>query len=171
MAGVIYLMTNVAMPGMVKIGKTESAETLGTRLKDLNNTSVPLPFECYFAAEVEDADALESKLHKLFGEYRVNPKREFFNLDPEKAVIAISIGSYKEISIGASEAELEDQEALEQEKQRRSRINLSALGINPGDELTFSRSDSFSGVVVEGNKSNHPPAKPGAFICEPLKAA
>ncbi|MBN6745123.1 hypothetical protein RU820_06365 [Acidithiobacillus ferrooxidans] len=28
MAGVIYLMTNIAMPGMVKIGKTENADTL-----------------------------------------------------------------------------------------------------------------------------------------------
>ncbi|WP_215842941.1 GIY-YIG nuclease family protein [Acidithiobacillus montserratensis] len=52
MAGVIYLMTNVAMSGMVKIGKTESAETLYTRLKDLNNTSVPLPFSVTWRFQV-----------------------------------------------------------------------------------------------------------------------
>lgn len=46
MAGVIYLMTNVAMPGMVKIGKTDSVNSLTARLRDLYNTSVPLPFEC-----------------------------------------------------------------------------------------------------------------------------
>ena len=152
MAGVIYLMTNVAMPGMVKIGKTENADTLIVRLRDLYTTSVPLPFECYFAAQVDDADALEKKLHNLFGEHRVNPKREFFRADPEKIVIAITIGPYLEIEATGKPGEAEDQKALETEKTRRSRIDLASLGVMPGAMLTLSRDESVTAMVLPGNK-------------------
>jgi hypothetical protein len=155
MAGVIYLMTNLAMPGMVKIGKTDSAISLAARLRDLYNTSVPLPFECYFAAEVDDADALERKLHNLFGEYRVNPRREFFRADPEKVVIAISIGPYREIALSGEAGDAEDQKAVESEKRRRARIDLSALGIDPGAVLSFSRDESITATVQPNNKVDY----------------
>ncbi|ACH84615.1 MULTISPECIES: GIY-YIG nuclease family protein [Acidithiobacillus] len=109
MASVIYLMTNVAMPGLVKIGKTDSADTLNARLRDLYNTSVPLPFEWYFAAQVDDADTLERKLHSLFGEFRVNTKRAFFRVDPEKVVIAVTIGSYQEINVFSQAGDADEQ--------------------------------------------------------------
>ena len=152
MAGVIYLMTNLAMPGIVKIGKTENAETLIARLRDLYVTSVPLPFECYFAAQVDDADVLEKKLHNLFGEHRVNPKREFFRADPEKIVIAITIGQYQEIGAVGQAGEAEDQKALETEKTRRSRIDLASLSVMPGTMLTLSRDESVTAIVRPGNK-------------------
>ena len=41
--GTVYVLTNPAMPGMVKIGKTTRDVT--HRLKDLYSTGVPLPFE------------------------------------------------------------------------------------------------------------------------------
>ena len=69
---------------------------------------------------MDDADTLEKKLHNLFGEHRVNPKREFFRADPEKIVIAITIGQYREIDIAGQAGEAEDQKALETEKIRRS---------------------------------------------------
>lgn len=152
MAGVIYLMINVAMQGLVKIGKTDSADTLNTRLRDLYNTSVPLPFECYFAAQVDDADALERKLHSLFGEFRVNTKREFFRIDPEKVVIAITIGPYQEITVSSQTVDADEQKALASAKGRRSRINLAALGIGPDVLLTFSRDESITAVVLPDNK-------------------
>jgi hypothetical protein len=155
MAGVIYLMTNVAMPGMVKIGKTDSVNSLTARLRDLYNTSVPLPFECHFAAEVDDADALERKLHNLFGEFRVNPRREFFRLDPERVVIAVSIGPYREIAVTSEAGDAEEQKAVESEKQRRARIDLSGLGIEPGAVLTFSRDESITATVQPNNKVDY----------------
>jgi len=47
---IIYVLTNSAMEGYVKIGRTTN---LDQRLSSLDNTSVPLPFECVFAIEVE----------------------------------------------------------------------------------------------------------------------
>lgn len=50
MPNIIYVLTNEAMPGLVKIGFTESLED---RIKYLSaHSGVPLPFECYYAAEV-----------------------------------------------------------------------------------------------------------------------
>lgn len=155
MAGVIYVLNNVAMPGVVKIGKTENVSTLGARLRDLYTTSVPLPFECYFAAQVADADALERKLHNLFGEFRVNPKREFFRVDPEKVVIAVSIGTYQEVTPSGLVGEAEDRRALDLEKSRRSRIDLEPLGIHAGDTLTLTRDETITVTVLPGNKVDY----------------
>ena len=42
--GIVYVLTNPAMPGIVKIGKTHAS--LGSRLSQLYSTGVPVPFEC-----------------------------------------------------------------------------------------------------------------------------
>ena len=48
--GIVYVLTNPAMPGMVKIWKT--GREVEARLNDLYTTGVPLPFECTYAARV-----------------------------------------------------------------------------------------------------------------------
>lgn len=151
MPQIVYVLTNEAMPGLIKIGMT--ADSVGARVSQLSaHSGVPLPFECYFAAEVPDHVKLEKILHQLFGDARLNPKREFFKLDPEKAVLAISIGDFKEITPGVAEIDKEEQQALDKIKARRSKLNLDAIGIKSGDVLTFSRDESVTGVVVEGGK-------------------
>jgi len=147
MSEIVYVFTNEAMPELVKIGRT--ANSVVERLTDLSrSTAIPLAFECYFAAEVENAAALEKKLHELFSEFRINPKREFFKVDPEKIVLAISIGQYKEITPAMAEVDADEQEALEKAKARRPRLKLSAIGIMAGDQLQFSRDETIVATVV-----------------------
>ena len=83
MAEIIYVVTNEAMPGLIKIGRTN--DDLATRIRGLNNTSVPLPFELYYACEVKDFAFVETQLHEAFGDHRVSKNREFFRLAPERA--------------------------------------------------------------------------------------
>ena len=52
MVGTVYVLTNPAMPDLVKIGKTTRDVQL--RLADLYTTGVPYPFECEYAAKVTD---------------------------------------------------------------------------------------------------------------------
>lgn len=152
MPDIIYVLTNEAMPGLVKIGQT--TDNLETRIRQLStHTGVPLPFECYFAAVVNDCTILERKLHLLFSEDRVNPRREFFKIDPEKVVLAISIAEFKEITPGANQIDQEDQAALEKVKARRPRLKLDALGIKPGNVLTLSRDESIVAIVADDGKS------------------
>jgi T5orf172 domain len=53
MAEIVYVLTNEAMDGLVKIGRTTTS--VEQRIKELDNTSIPLPFQCFFAGEVTDA--------------------------------------------------------------------------------------------------------------------
>ena len=151
MPEIVYVLTNEAMPGLVKIGLTN--DSVEARLTQLSSyTGVPLAFECYFAAEVKDGARIERTLHQLFAEARINPKREFFRLDPEKVVLAISIGEFKEITPGKAQVEPEEEEALEKVKARRPRIRLDAIGIKPGDVLSFSRDESIQAIVATDGK-------------------
>ena len=55
-AGVIYILSNPTMPGLVKLGKTTN---LPARLKSLNSTGVPVPFQCVFAKRVGNHHEVE----------------------------------------------------------------------------------------------------------------
>jgi len=77
MEGIIYLLSNPAMPGILKIGKT-TKEDVKLRMKELYSSGVPLPFECVYAAKVKNIDEVERALHTAFSPDRLNPKREFF---------------------------------------------------------------------------------------------
>lgn len=151
MPQIVYVLTNAAMPDLVKIGLT--TDDVSSRVASLSAASgVPLPFECYFAAEVKDCGKLEKILHQLFSENRINPKREFFKVEPERVILAISIGDFTEVTPGVSTVDKEQQEALEKVKARRPKIKLEALGIKPGDTLTFSRDEAITCTVLEGGK-------------------
>ena len=76
----VYILTNEAMPGYIKIGLTDKPIT--ERVLGLDNTSVAVPFQCYYAARVDDNQKIERALHTAFGDFRVRPNREFFKMDP-----------------------------------------------------------------------------------------
>ena len=158
MPRIIYVLTNEAMPGLVKIGLT--TDSVESRIANLSaSTGVPLPFECHFAAEIPEGvslEKIEKTLHQLFAEHRINPRREFFKVEPEKVVLALSIGSFKEVTPGRADIDPVEVKAMEKVKeQRRARINLAALGIQVGDELVLSRDENIKAVVLEGNKISY----------------
>ena len=64
MEGSVCVLTNPAMPNMVKIGKT--TRNVELRLADLYSTGVPLPFECEYAAKVKDVDKRKSISYSIF---------------------------------------------------------------------------------------------------------
>ncbi len=40
--GIVYILTNDSMPGIIKMGITD--ESIQDRMKSLDNTSIPTPF-------------------------------------------------------------------------------------------------------------------------------
>ena len=85
------------MQGYVKIGKTK--KSLSQRLKQLDVTSLPLPFECFFAAEVENCDVVERLLHDAFADRRTRKSREFFEIAPERVASALKLAALREITV------------------------------------------------------------------------
>lgn len=147
---IVYVLTNEAMPGLVKIGMT--SDSVEDRITQLSSTTgVPLRFECYYAGEVADVVKVEKILHQLFAEDRVNPKREFFRLEPERVVLALSLANPVEVTPGMVTTDAEEDAALAKAKSRRPRLKLKALGILPGAILHFSRDEDITAMVLEGN--------------------
>jgi hypothetical protein len=92
--GIVYILENPCIVDpdtkkpLYKIGRTQN---LPQRLSDLYGTGVPCPFDCVFACEVNDYKPVETELQKLFGDYRINPDREFFSINPTQLENIISI--------------------------------------------------------------------------------
>lgn len=154
-SGNLYVLTNPFMPGLVKIGCTIGP--VEERIKALSGgTGVPVAFQCHFAAKVDNMAAKEKTLHQLFSDRRVNPNREFFQVAPEKVVLAIRMGSFTEVTPGKVDIPKEEEQALEKAEEadtkRRARINLDAIGVPPGTVLTLSRDEAVHATVVSGNR-------------------
>ena len=62
--GIVYILMNESMPGYVKIGRTDGE--LATRVRQLDSTGTPLPFEVFYAARVRDSVFVERQLHAAF---------------------------------------------------------------------------------------------------------
>src|SRR5574344_962788 len=95
--GIVYVLTNPAMPGLVKIGMT-NRESVDARLKELFNTSVPVPFECEYACKVDDCKKVEAALHYAFDPERINPQREFFKTDPDRVISILKLLEKEDIT-------------------------------------------------------------------------
>lgn len=132
--GIVYLLTNECMPGIVKIGMT-SREDMDARLRELYTTGVPLPFDCVYACKVDCFKELEQALHEAFEPQRINPNREFFRIKPSQAIGILKLFNKGNVTAEVVN-EMENDLAEEDEKtnpKRRSSINFTEMGLNVGD--------------------------------------
>lgn len=98
--GYIYVISNVGSfgEGIVKIGMTRRSDPQD-RVRELSSASVPFSFDTHAMAYSAIASELESKLHREFGDRRVNVannRKEFFRCsvdEVERAVARIMPGT------------------------------------------------------------------------------
>ena len=65
------------------------------RIDELSKpTGVPIPFDCFFAVKVENAESVEGKIHDGLKDFRL-PNREFFKIAPERVVVISAV--FKEV--------------------------------------------------------------------------
>lgn len=148
--GYIYIMTNPALKGMVKIGYAKDVEI---RRQQLSTTALPYEYEVY--ATYETSGNLEDKkLHKLIDnlnpDLRVSKNREFFILEPEQAyelLEAIAI-------ISGTGGKLKKVKVVEAKKQhvRKPPVNFEKCGIPIGAKLVFAEDESVVVTVVSERK-------------------
>ena len=144
---IIYILINEAMPGYVKIGKTTNLEQ---RIRSLDTTSIPFPFECFYACAVKDASFVEQQLHDAFLDHRVRTSREFFEISPERAVAALKLAAVENVTPKKDFVESqEDQQALNQARTRRAVFNFDMVNVPVGAELIFSRDENIKAKVID----------------------
>jgi hypothetical protein len=121
MKGWVYVISNKAMPGLVKVGySTKDPEH---RAKELNHTGSPHPYLVDYESLIEEPYQIEQKTHKVLSKYRED--KEWFRCSAEVAIAAIKqvagtqriIETYKRAERAKAEEILQKQFA-EQEKKR-----------------------------------------------------
>ena len=156
MTEIVYVATNPAMPGYIKIGLT-NRDDVRLRLKELSGaTEVPLPFECLYAAEVDDAKKVEDAIHKAFDCDRVNPKREFFTTSPGRIITLLKAHALSDKTPDTQKildevTSPEDKSA--QAAANRTRIKFGEIGILPGAELEFTEDPTKKCKVLDDKQS------------------
>tara|TARA_B100001287_G_scaffold228911_1_gene199149 strand:+ start:64 stop:672 length:609 start_codon:yes stop_codon:yes gene_type:complete len=153
MGDTVYILTNEAMPGLVKIGRT--SKPIEERLKELGSkTGVPLPFSCYYAAEVDDAAKLEDVFHKAYADNRVNPNREFFSISPEAARTILKEFEISDRTVSEQFEDDAEKAAFEKISKVRSFFDFNEIGINPGEEVEFVRDSTIKATVYDDSTIN-----------------
>jgi hypothetical protein len=151
---IVYVLTNPAMLGLVKIGKTTQLE-VEDRMKQLFSTGVPVPFDCAFACQVKDAAEVERSLHFAFGDHRINPNREFFKIEPERVIAVLKLLKVQDITaqleqtLEADVTAADKQSAQNLKDARRPRMNFHELGVPTGSVLLFKDGQSQAVVVSD----------------------
>lgn len=99
-AGYVYIISNIGSFGenVYKIGVTRRLEPL-ERVRELSDASVPFTFNVHALIFSYEAYALESELHALFADKRlnlINNRKEFFRL--EFSEIEAALEKHKDLS-------------------------------------------------------------------------
>jgi hypothetical protein len=149
--GIVYILVNHAMPGYIKVGLTQQ-DDVTIRLKQLDNTSTPLPFECKYAARVLDCQRLERTLHFVFGEKRTRLNREFFTANADLVKAIIELVAIADVTPNDVQQSISKEERAAIEETKRPRVVLQSLGLKSGDVLTFTKDRDITCVVASANR-------------------
>jgi len=126
MRGWIYIITNKAMPGLVKVGFSMKDPEI--RARELGGTGLPHEYVVDYEVLVEEPQTIEQAVHRRLGEYRES--KEWFRCRVEEGVAAIKEIAGKEIQIeNYKHADREKAEAIlrQQEAEERRRCGEKVL--------------------------------------------
>tara|TARA_A100000164_G_C21682891_1_gene665243 strand:+ start:116 stop:694 length:579 start_codon:yes stop_codon:yes gene_type:complete len=143
------------MPDLIKVGITEDLER---RMKELDKTGTPLPFECFYAVEIDEslAPKIEKKIHEGFDDKRLRQNREFFSATPEQAKSILEIAEImggKDVTPKEDIVETpQDKQALENAKKQRSKFNFQMIDLQPGTILKFRKDETITCEVHDDTK-------------------
>ena len=160
MSVIVYVLTNPAMPDLIKIGKT-TRDDLQARMGELYTTGVPLPFDCTIAVEVENkGDELEKALHVAFEPQRLNRSREFFEVGSSQVEAILKIWPdardvtpeiERDLDKDLSSEEKEDARKFKR-RNHRPNLNFRVMGIPDGSELVSTNGAHEKAIVIGEKK-------------------
>ena len=159
--GIVYVLSNRVMPGLVKIGMTTRCE-IDSRLKELYTTGVPVPFDVEYACEVDSCDSakIEKALHKAFEPQRINANREFFQINKDQAIAILELFNKKDVTNEVSDEmnndlDAGDKASLIKASKHRPPLNFSLMGIPVGSILEYIANPSITVTVIADKKVDY----------------
>ncbi|MDI9338356.1 MAG: hypothetical protein QM539_08020 [Alphaproteobacteria bacterium] len=79
MEGIIYLLTNQAMPSFILIETAATTQEMDTDIKRFyNDSAIPMPFDVVYAGIIADYKVMFEFLKVSLSNFRINPDRNFF---------------------------------------------------------------------------------------------
>lgn len=137
--GLVYILTNPSMPNHVKIGYTVN---LRNRLRELDTTGVPMPFEPYFTVSTSKYKILEKVVHRELDKLtdtRARANREFFEIEPALARdLLLNISSLIDDAVVDDYGNVTAADSVSSDgsvKPVSSRTTFAMLGVPIGTEL------------------------------------
>ena len=159
--GIVYVLSNRVMPGLVKIGMTTRCE-IDSRLKELYTTGVPVPFDVEYACEVDACDCakIEKALHKAFEPQRINANREFFQINKDQAIAILELFNKKDVTNEVSDEmnndlDAGDKASLIKASKHRPPLNFSLMSIPVGSILEYIANPSITVTVIADKKVDY----------------
>jgi len=123
------------------------------RLRGLYSTGVPVPFECAYAARVKDEGVVEKAFHQAFAPYRINAKREFFEIEADQAIALLRLMATEDVTpVLQEEAKKVDASTAEASRKlnaRRPNLNFKEMGLPVGTEITFNGTERAAEIASE----------------------
>jgi hypothetical protein len=138
-SGYLYLLSNPAMPGLIKIGKTtrDPAE----RVRELSSaTGVPSPFVLLYSQPVANVDAAERFAHAELERrgHRHSSDREFFKAPTHEAVQVLLIAAQLESRSDTNEDASSSSDSITEDRETYgTRLFNLALEHLKGSETTL----------------------------------
>ena len=147
---IVNVLRKPAFDSYVKVGRTIDLEQ---RLRQLDNTSVPLPFRCVYAIEVDDEHAVERLVHQALADVRVRTTCEFFEIDAQRIILALKPTNGRDETLKEDIAEDEESiAALESTVAKRKSYSFSDARVNVGDVLCYSKDKKITAIVLGDKK-------------------
>lgn len=173
--GVVYVLSNRSLwlpereeddelLPVIKIGRTSppTPDALRKRMGNLYSTGMVFPFDLEYAKAVDDCYLVESNLHRIFSNARVNPNREFFRVDVDAVAAALEPYQGYEVTIDndelSDEVRQEDIDArnkVESVAVRWGRFSFKSVGIPIGATLTSTMDSSVTVTVLSDSQVDY----------------
>lgn len=156
--GIVYILSNPSMEGYLKIGRTQgrAAQDVITRMRQLDDTPVPLPFDCEYAAVVEHYEQVERAMHTAFGENRVRPGREFFEgIPPFRVKAILELLAKENVTPDGSETYDGAGSGRSGPMRRRPRFKISQARVPEGATLLWADDPQKSCTVTSNDRVMH----------------
>jgi hypothetical protein len=136
MHGYVYILINPSFED-IKIGKT--SRPIEERVKELDNTSTPTPFEIYGYAYTYKFNEIEKTIHDILTKLtdtRTRTNREFFKY-PAKDAYELLKQLVELTADGYIEKCKFKNSNYDSKTKRNSDFKFSMVGLKPGDKINF----------------------------------